>query len=159
MKTSSEKPWTKKTCSCGVTYWTLRAAQKYHNKACAARAAGRLREGMPQTGVIKRVKSSVCGEDNRIFGFAQGQEAKGICRECWISRRYQKKKLPDPRDIVAAIRANNGSITYLELQTMFALSNKQSYELVADLVTDGYLRGLEHGRFALGDTAEPGIDL
>ena len=153
--------WIEKVCACGQKYYTQRPDQKYHNRACSARAVSRMREGKTQTGIVKKIICSVCGMPWRIFDYSQDKEQikNRICRWCEAERRYQAKSLPTPDAVIAAIRANSGSITYLELQTMFALSNKQSYELVADLVTDGYLRGLEHGRFALGDTAEPGIDL
>lgn len=160
MTVANSLPRLKKVCSCGAQFWTKDPKRKFHNRVCSSRAAGKRVEGLPRPGIIRKITCQVCGESRRIFDFSQAQaQAKmQVCRWCEDGQRYQAKRLPTPNAVIAAIRANGGSITYLEIQTMFALSNKQSYQLVADLVTDGYLRGLEHGRFALGDSAEPGAE-
>ena len=148
--------WVEKICACGVKYYTQRPDQKYHNKACAARAVSRMREGKTQTGIVKKIVCSVCGFPRRIFDYSQDKEQikNRICRWCEDTRRYLGKGLPTPKNIIDAVNANSGNVTYPELQSMFALKEKEVLLLVADLVTDGYLRGMEKGRFILGDTAE-----
>jgi len=115
MTVANSLPWIKKVCSCGALFWTKDLKRKFHNRVCSARAAGKRVEGLPRPGIIRKITCQVCGEPRRIFDFSQAQAKMHVCRWCEDGQRYQAKNLPTPNAVIAAIRANSGSITHLEI--------------------------------------------
>lgn len=143
-------------CPCGKTYKTQKKTQIYCSKECANKFSTKIRL-FGQTGFKKLKECSLCHAPKRLFDFPQGTNEKGLCLECMDRLEYKKKGLPAPVDVVQLIQLMPGQIIdYGWFRTNTGLEVGKVYELVASMVTAGYLLGQLGRTFVLGDRVNAG---
>lgn len=136
---------------CGKVFTPKTGKERYHSKACASANAPKK---IP-VGNIKLLKCSVCGEEKRLYFFNLTKKVgSNVCRDCADKARYESEGLPSPALVLKHMIGKPGWAIYSWFQKKFNLSAQKTLDLVAWLVSDGYLRGLGGGRFVM-ENREP----